>query len=324
MALLQFHDRWTEYSDEIISVLKETSSNRLLLRFTSPQIQYRDVIVNFIRSVGEYHRFRRSTVHLAVYLLDAFMDNHDITDNRLFLVALSCIHLSAKIEENEPNVPSLTKLNELARNQFPTSDFTVLEVLLLRFFDWHLIIPTAATFVECWLLQIVEQMDFPFSLSEKQFSEKRDRAIELALEFLDITLMDVKINNIHPSLVASACLAAARSSLPTLCFWSRNMETLTSYKSKDIDYVTRKLMNLRASLIANEIACKKRRIFNIEDINEDSRYNEKRLKPDYGYVSRNGGYGTDEFEEGTYGKFGQLECIKEETDEEIVLTFVSR
>lgn len=229
------------------------------MRYTSPQLRYREVMVNFIRSVGEYEQLRRTTIHLAVYMLDAFMDNHNISDNRLNLVALTCVLLAAKIEENEPSVPSLSKLNELVQNQYPIADFTVLEVLLLKFFNWNLIIPTTATFVEFWLLYIVDSADFGGTLSEFQFHQRRTRAIELALEFLDITLTDIKMTNVRPSLLSAACVACARSCVPVLAVWNETMHEMTGFPWEEVESLTRELMDWRAMLITKETASRKRR-----------------------------------------------------------------
>lgn len=296
-TLLYFEQQCTEYSDEIIWILQETELNRLTMRYTSPQLRYREVMVNFIRSIGECEFLRRSTVHLAIYLLDAFMDNHSINDNRLNLVALSCLLLAAKMEENEPNVPTLASMNELVRNQYPFSDYTLLEVLLLKFFNWHLIIPTAATFAEFWLLNVVGRADFSALMSEETFFEKRDRAIELTLEFLDVTLSDIKMTNYRPSLLASACLAAARSSLPVLCIWSETMEELTGYSYTDIAALTCDLMDWRACLITKETACRKRSAY------------------DSGYTTELSAGDVDDVQDET----DDLEIDSEESDEDIAL-----
>uniref|UniRef100_A0A1Q3EW39 Putative cyclin b n=1 Tax=Culex tarsalis TaxID=7177 RepID=A0A1Q3EW39_CULTA len=249
----------TEYSEDIIWILQESELCRLTMRYTSPQLRYREVMVNFIRSVGEYEQLRRTTIHLAIYMLDAFMDNHNISDNRLNLVALTCVLLAAKIEENEPNVPSLSKLNELVQNQYPIADFSVLEVLLLKFFNWNLIIPTAATFVEFWLLYIVDSSDFAGCLSEVQYHKQRTCAIELALEFLDITLADIKMSNVRPSLLSAACVASARSCVPVLVAWNDTMAEMTGFLWAEIESLVRELMNWRALLITKEMASRKRR-----------------------------------------------------------------
>lgn len=267
----------TEYSEDIIWVLQESELSRLTMRYTSPQLRYREVMVNFIRSLGEYEGLRRTTIHLAIYMLDAFMDNHNISDNRLNLVALTCVLLAAKIEENEPSVPSLSKLNELVQNQYPIADFSVLEVLLLKFFNWNLIIPTAATFVEFWLLYIVQASDFADSTCELLFHQHRTRAIELALEFLDITLTDIKMTNHRPSLLSAAIVASARSCLPVLVVWNDTMAEMTNFTWDEIDDLTRELLDWRVALIMKETARRKRHPLDsgfVSDFDDDSCYEE--------------------------------------------------
>lgn len=185
------------------------------------------------------------------------MDNHNISDNRLELFSLCCILLASKLEENEPNVPSAKKLNELLKCPCVLSDFAVLELMLLKFFKWQLIIPTTSVFVEFWVLNIVSRIDFASTISDDQYYDRRTRAVELVLEFLDVTLLDIKMTNIRPSLLASACMAAARSLLPVVKIWNDNMIVLTSYPYSDISFLTRELLNWRACLIADSISRKR-------------------------------------------------------------------
>jgi hypothetical protein len=50
--------------------------------------------VTWLRAIAEELHLSNSSVHLAVYLLDIFMDNHRIVEERLSLVALACILLA--------------------------------------------------------------------------------------------------------------------------------------------------------------------------------------------------------------------------------------
>lgn len=47
-----------------------------------------------MRAVTEELNLSNTSVHLAVYLLDVFMDNHRIVEEQLGLVALVCILLA--------------------------------------------------------------------------------------------------------------------------------------------------------------------------------------------------------------------------------------
>ncbi|XP_001653129.2 cyclin-J [Aedes aegypti] len=252
-----FEENCTEYSDEIIWVLQEAELNRLTLRYISPQIAFRSSLVNLIRDVGQQQQLRRTTVHLAIYLMDAFMDNHNIANNRLKLTALSCVLLAAKIEENEPKVPSLKDMNKLLRDKCPLSDFVILEVVLLKFFNWQLLIPTTAVFAEYWLLHVVSKQDFAPTVNENQYFERRARASELVLEFLDVTILDITMTNVRPSLLAAACMAAARAMLSVNSTWNNSMIQLTGYTYDEICYLTRALMNGRACLISDTLSRKR-------------------------------------------------------------------
>lgn len=291
-----FEELCTEYSDEIIWALQEAELNRLKLRYISPQSAFRSILVNLIRDVGQQQNLRRTTVHLAIYLLDAFMDNHNINNDRLKMTALSCILLAAKIEENEPKVPTLKKMNELLKHKCPLSDFVVLEMVLLKFFNWHLLIPTTAVFVEYWLLHMVSKTDFTSTTTEDQYFERRSRAAELVFEFLDVTLLDITMTNVRPSLLAAACIAATRAMLPVLRTWNNNMIKLTGYTSSELLYLTRMLMNGRADLIADAIS-RKRPLFDSgyvtdseddeEDTDDVQKEEEESTDEDVVFVSKN-------------------------------------
>ena len=49
-------------------------------------------------------RFCNATVHLAVSLLDYFMDSHNIADEQVHLVCLGCLCTAAKVEDLDPKV----------------------------------------------------------------------------------------------------------------------------------------------------------------------------------------------------------------------------
>lgn len=72
-----------------INGIKKVKRNVLLLQF-----KYRHVLVTWLRAVAEELHLNNASVHLAVYLLDIFMDNHRIVEERLNLVALVCILLA--------------------------------------------------------------------------------------------------------------------------------------------------------------------------------------------------------------------------------------
>ena len=69
----------SEYTMDILSWLKmkERNSGRFIRR-QSPQLEKRTQMVDWTCDVAEKLGLRQSSLHLAVKLIDLFMDGHDI------------------------------------------------------------------------------------------------------------------------------------------------------------------------------------------------------------------------------------------------------
>ncbi len=98
--------------------------------------------------VGERLSISSLAVHLAVRILDLFMDAHEVEPPRLYLVCLCCLLLAAKVEEKDSRVPRTPLLNSFAENRYPLSQFSVVEAMIMSYFGWNLAIPTVQHFVE--------------------------------------------------------------------------------------------------------------------------------------------------------------------------------
>jgi Cyclin, N-terminal domain len=87
-----------------------------------------------------------------MYFLDIFMDNHNIANDRLDLVAFVALLLAAKVEEKETKIPRMEDLNSIidlsGPYSYPKSDFKALEKMMLKFFDFQVMVPSPATFCE--------------------------------------------------------------------------------------------------------------------------------------------------------------------------------
>ena len=130
------------------------------------------------------------------------MDNHNIALERLNLLALVCLLLASKLEEKEQKVPKLSELNNIINNQYPLSDFTALEIMVLKFFDWKIIIPTAANFIEYYICDLITLNDYNNYLIRcmnndsnnnnlvplNSICDMRSTAMILVFELLDLTL----------------------------------------------------------------------------------------------------------------------------------------
>ncbi|KPP79407.1 cyclin-J-like, partial [Scleropages formosus] len=200
----------------------------------SPQLSFRRYFADLIAIVSNRFRLCPTARHLAVYLLDLFMDRYDVSVQQLHVVALSCLLLASKFEEREDRVPKLETLNCLgcmtSMNLVLTKQSLLhMELLLLETFQWNLYLPTAAHFIEYYLSIAVHETDlhdgWPVSNVEKigQYMAK------YADYFLEVSLQDHEFLNFAPSLVAAACVAASRVVLRLSPAWPCRLQHLTAY-----------------------------------------------------------------------------------------------
>ncbi|XP_053189033.1 cyclin-J [Scomber japonicus] len=200
----------------------------------SPQLNFRRYFADLIAIVSNRFRLCPAARHLAVYLLDLFMDRYDVTVQQLHMVSLSCLLLASKFEDREDRVPKLDTLNNLgcmsSMNLVLTKQGLLhMELLLLETFQWNLYLPTAAHFIEYYLSIAVHEGDlhdgWPMTCMEKTklYMDK------YADYFLEVSLQDHVFLCFAPSLVAAACVAASRLILHLSPTWPPRLQCLTGY-----------------------------------------------------------------------------------------------
>ncbi|MGH0142787.1 UNVERIFIED_CONTAM: hypothetical protein FKN15_077052 [Acipenser sinensis] len=160
----------------------------------SPQLTLRRYFADLIAIVSNRFRLCPPARHLAVYLLDLFMDRYDISVQQLHVVALSCLLLASKFEDKEDHVPKLEQLNSLGcmtnMNLVLTKQSLLhMELLLLETFQWNLYLPTAAHFIDYYLSIAVHETDlhegWPMACLEKTrlyMAKYADYFLEVSLQ----------------------------------------------------------------------------------------------------------------------------------------------
>uniref|UniRef100_A0A1A7WE48 Cyclin J n=2 Tax=Iconisemion striatum TaxID=60296 RepID=A0A1A7WE48_9TELE len=172
--------------------------------------------------------------HLAVYLLDLFMDRYDVTIQQLHMVSLACLLLASKFEEREDRVPKLETLNNLgcmsSMNLVLTKQGLLhMELLLLKTFDWNLYLPTAAHFIEYYMSVGVHDGDLHDGWPMSSLDKTKLYMAKYADYFLEVSLQDHAFLCFAPSLVAAACVAASRLTLHLSPTWPPRLQRLTGY-----------------------------------------------------------------------------------------------
>ncbi|KAK1333595.1 hypothetical protein QTO34_005980 [Cnephaeus nilssonii] len=200
----------------------------------SPQLSLRRYFADLIAIVSNRFTLCPSARHLAVYLLDLFMDRYDISIQQLHLVALSCLLLASKFEEKEDSVPKLEQLNSLGcmtnMNLVLTKQNLLhMELLLLETFQWNLCLPTAAHFIEYYLSEAVHETDLHDGWPMICLEKTKLYMAKYADYFLEVSLQDYAFLNYAPSLVAAACVASSRIILRLSPTWPTRLHRLTAY-----------------------------------------------------------------------------------------------
>ncbi|CAF92743.1 unnamed protein product, partial [Tetraodon nigroviridis] len=172
--------------------------------------------------------------HLAVYLLDLFMDHYDVAVKQLYVIALTCLLLASKFEEKEDRVPKLEQLNSLGfmcslNLVLNKRDLIKMELLLLETFDWNLCMPTAAHFIDFYLHASVKEDDLYNGWPISSISKTKVFMDKYTHYFLEVSLQDHAFLSFRPSQVASACVAASRICLQISPSWTTALHLLTGY-----------------------------------------------------------------------------------------------
>lgn len=66
----------------------------------SPQIGMRRYFADLLAVLSNRYQLCPTARHLAVYLLDLFMDHYDVAVRQLYVIALSCLLLASKLKMN--------------------------------------------------------------------------------------------------------------------------------------------------------------------------------------------------------------------------------
>ncbi len=97
---------------------------------------FRAGLITFVSELCTQLPLTTTTRHLAILLLDHFMEKHSIMDYRLHLVALTCLLVAAKMEDRDDHLPSINHLRQLARlenlKDYSRENFQRMELYLMK------------------------------------------------------------------------------------------------------------------------------------------------------------------------------------------------
>ncbi|XP_008819885.1 cyclin-J-like protein [Nannospalax galili] len=229
----------------------------------SPLLKSRRFFVDILTLLSRHCELCPAARHLAVYLLDHFMDQYNITTSKqLYTVAISCLLLASKFEDREDRVPKLEQINStriLSSQNFSLTKEELLntELLLLEAFSWDLCLPTPVHFLDYYLLASVSQKDnhchtWPITCLRKT----KECLKEYAHYFLEVTLQDHIFYKFQPSVVAAACVGASRICLQLFPYWTRDLQRVSSYSLEHLSTCIEILLVAYDNVLKDAVAVK--------------------------------------------------------------------
>ncbi|KRK01065.1 uncharacterized protein Dyak_GE21368, isoform B [Drosophila yakuba] len=150
----------SDYARDIFLTMREQELRRRPMFFLSPQLSERQRMLQLLKLATRAHKLSRCALHLAVYYMDRFVDHYKIRPDKLFLVAITCLHIAAQIENTDAFIPHYSEMNRMVKNAYTAFEYKAVERKILCFLNFELVRPTTASFVELFACSFLTRSDF--------------------------------------------------------------------------------------------------------------------------------------------------------------------
>jgi hypothetical protein len=225
------------------------------LQLISPQLCHRRELVDFVFAICIDLCISCGTRHLAIKLMDHFMDGHNVMEYRLRLVALTCVLIAAKFEEEDKEIPTIDMLQHSARlfgtYSYSRREIHMLELYILKYFKWCVSFPSAAHFIDLYHhtsnKHQSENTSCPrLPLTDNAVLEKEMQ--EYCKYFLDISLKDNFFLAFKSSHIAASIVCVARIFAGLGTAWNSQLQKISSYSLEDLQPIANYMLSLADGL----------------------------------------------------------------------------
>ncbi|KAL3836910.1 hypothetical protein ACJMK2_022316 [Sinanodonta woodiana] len=252
-------DWWkNRLAEDIYVTLRIKEHSLQVYHGRSPQLWMRPALVNWICMLTQRLDVSATTQHLAVYLLDYFLDGKKVDFNKLFLVAETCFILAVKFEDNSRESPKFSTVMNLVPHlagfippgssnspthpSYTLQDYRSMEQAVLHYFHWELAVSVVPHFVPFFLQVAVDDDDLLNGLPIMSKPLMKSHVERQTLYFQTVCLQDPSFRQVTPSLLAASCVASSRMSLGLSPTWPKQLELITDYYLEDLMPCTQKLL----------------------------------------------------------------------------------
>ncbi|KAK3282528.1 hypothetical protein CYMTET_9735 [Cymbomonas tetramitiformis] len=221
-------------------------------------LSLRPQLVKWIIDVCESFSLRLTTASIATVYLDRVLMKQQIPETSTELVALACVLLAAKFEEEEINVPSITKLSKRSNHKFNKDFICRMEGAVLSELNWRMCVTTSAHFLETFLEVTQGGFSSEDSLETHRWSASTaiPYLLRYAAYFQSLALQEYDLWTYRPSCLAAGVLLASRVQLQIDPSWPEQLERATGYTEDEISTCAAMVLRLYMEHVREEESSK--------------------------------------------------------------------
>lgn len=186
----------------------------------------RYILIDWLVEVHLKFKLLPETMGLAVNLVDRFLSRHSIGRDNLQLVGITCMFLAAKYEEIYP--PECNDFVYISASAYTREQILAMEGTVLNAVEFNLTVPTSLHFLRRF--SKAAGSDYPTHT--------------LCKYFLELALVDMRMNQYYPSATAAAAVYLARIITNGTPEWNSTLEHYTQYDEASIYPIAQDLLRI--------------------------------------------------------------------------------
>lgn len=232
---------YDEYYQEFHNSMRASELTLISYTGRSPQLEFRNTLVETARTICTELLLSRTTLHLSIYIIDRFMDQFEIAQQRLLMFSAVCVLIAVKLEDKSECVPNWTDIQPFLDYPIAALEYSIFELMILNSLQWRVNVPTAALFLDYYIGSAITLSDKKISPGEvdvnirlQEYSVIQLQVYNLIFYLLDMSLNDVRLIGVLPSKLAASCILCARMILDYQPYWTRKLKNLTNYEIQDV------------------------------------------------------------------------------------------
>lgn len=221
----------SEYASEIMQTLrlnevKFMASPTYMSRQKEINERMRAILVDWLVDVHLKFKLVPETLYLSTSLIDRFLDQKLVTRSKLQLVGVVAMLLAAKYEEIYP--PEIRDFIYISANTYTRTDILTMERLMLTAIEFNMTSPSI----------------YPFVRRALQVVEADQMCQHMALYISEMALLEYRMIQYPPSVLAAGCVYLARKLLQHTEPWNWTLEHYTSHSMASLQPVVLHLHEL--------------------------------------------------------------------------------